>query len=91
MSFFHSYIGQYWFQMQWKCQDTSGLHALAWGLKSSPCPLECDVYYEFNVPFFLLEVDKLIFAVRPQEKHGRVANFPRSDFGNKNFMHRRVA
>lgn len=32
MSFFQSYIGQYWFQMQWNCQDTSGLHALAWGL-----------------------------------------------------------
>jgi len=51
--------------------------------------LECDVY-EFNVPFFL-EVDKLILAVRLQEKHGRVANLPRSDFGSKNFMHRRVA
>lgn len=57
--------------------------------QSSPCSLECDVY-EFNVPFFL-EVDKLILAVRLQEKHGRVANFPRSDFGSKNFMHRRVA
>ena len=74
MSFFHSFIGQY----SSRCNEIARIRRVCMRLhEDSSLGL---VFAHWSV----MKLINLIFAGHLQEKHGRVANVPRSDFGSKN-------